>query len=133
ETLLSLPIARRRWLAGRLGLAVASAVVISLACGVLAWAGAASPNAHISLAFALIPRATTGLAYGLVAVAFVWQLLGGLLGAPKWLLELTPFQHVGFVPAQAFRVTDAVVMLALAAAAGAAALWAFGRRDLIGE
>jgi hypothetical protein len=40
---------------------------------------------------------------------------------------------VGFVPAQAFRVTDAVVMLALAAAAGAAALWAFGRRDLIGE
>src|ERR1019366_1387907 len=96
ETLLSLPIARRRWLAGRLGLAVASAVVISLACGVLAWAGAASQNAHISLAsmleagvnclpvallflgvaalaFALIPRATTGLAYGLVAVAFVWQ------------------------------------------------------------
>jgi ABC-2 type transport system permease protein len=156
ETLLSLPIARRRWLAGRLGLAAGGAVVIALACGVLAWAGAASQNAHISLAsmleagvnclpvallflgvaalaFALIPRATTGLAYGLVAVAFVWQLLGGVLGAPKWLLELTPFQHVGFVPAQAFRVTDAVVMLALAAAAGAAALWAFGRRDLIGE
>jgi ABC-2 type transport system permease protein len=156
ETLLALPVDRRRWLAGRLGLAIAGAVVISLSCGLLAWAGAASQNAHITLssmleaganclpvallflglaalAFALLPRATTGLTYGFVAVTFVWQLLGSLLGAPKWLVEATPFAHVGFVPAQAIRMSDALVMLALAAAACGAALWAFGRRDLIGE
>jgi len=156
ETLLALPVSRRGWLAGRLGLALAGAVVISLAAGVLSWAGAAAQNAGISLAsmleaganclpvaalflalaalgFALLPRASGGLAYGLVAVTFVWQLLGGLLGAPKWLLDLSPFQHVGLVPAQPFRAGDAIAMLAIAAAAGLAALWLFDRRDLIGE
>jgi polyether ionophore transport system permease protein len=156
ETLMSLPVERRRWLAGRLALALAGASTISLAAGVLAWAGARTQHAGISLssmleaganclpvallflalaalAFALAPRASSGLAYGLVAATFVWQLFGGLLGAPKWLLDVSPFQHVGFVPAQPLRVGDALAMLALAALAAAAALWAFSRRDLIGE
>jgi ABC-2 type transport system permease protein len=63
----------------------------------------------------------------------VWQLFGGLIGAPRWLLYLSPFQHVGLVPAQAFKAGDAAVMLALAAGSGALALWAFSRRDLVGE
>lgn len=122
----------------------------------LAWAGAAAQNADISLssmleaganclpvallflglaalAFALLPRASAGLAYGLVAVMFVWQLLGSLLGAPRWLIDVSPFQHVGLVPAQSFKVGAAIVMLAVALGACTAALWAFGRRDLIGE
>jgi ABC-2 type transport system permease protein len=155
ETLFALPVDRRRWLAGRLALALAGAVAISLAVGVLAWAGAAIQSAGVSLtsmleaaanclpvallflglaalAFALVPRASTGIAYGLVAIAFVWQLLGDLLGAPRWLLDLSPFQHVGLVPAQAFKLTEAVVMLALAALTAAAAVWAFRRRDLEG-
>jgi ABC-2 type transport system permease protein len=156
ETLLALPVARRRWLAGRLLLALAGTVAISLASCVLAWAGADIQNAGVpltsmleaganclpvallflgvaALAFALLPRASAGLAYGLVAVAFAWQLFGGLLGAPRWLLDLSPFQHVGLVPAQPFKAGAAAVMLALAAAASLAALWAFARRDLIGE
>jgi ABC-2 type transport system permease protein len=155
ETLFALPVDRRRWLAGRLALALAGAVAISLAAGVLAWAGAAVQNADVSLtsmleaganclpvallflglaalAFALLPRASAGIAYGLVAVAFVWQLFGGLLGAPHWLLDLSPFQHVGLVPAQAFKLEAAAIMLALAALFAAAALWLFRRRDLTG-
>jgi ABC-2 type transport system permease protein len=156
ETLFALPADRRRWLAGRLLLALAGAVAISLAAGLLAWAGAAVENADVSLgsmleasanclpvallfgglaalAFAVFPRASAGIGYGLVAVAFVWQLFGGLLGAPRWLLDVSPFQHVGLVPAQPFRTAAALVMLAIAAATGLVAVWRFTRRDLIGQ
>ena len=54
-----------------------------------------------ALAYALVPRASAGIAYGLVRVAFLWNLFGSLLGAPKWLVELTPFAHVGLVPGAA--------------------------------
>jgi ABC-2 type transport system permease protein len=156
ETLFALPVDRSRWLAGRLALALAGAVAISLAAGVLAWAGAAIQNAGVSLtsmleaganclpvallflalaalAYALLPRASAGIAYGLLAAAFVWQLIGGVLDVPHWLLELSPFQHVGLVPAQPFRAGAAAVMIAVAAAAIVAALSVFSRRDLIGR
>lgn len=153
ETLLAGEVDRRRWLAGRLLLAAAGAALIALTVSLVAWAGAASQHAGVSLAemleaganclptallflglaalaFATVPRACVGLSYGLVAVAFVWQLLGSLLGAPDWLLDLTPFRHVGLVPAQPFRVGAAAAMLGLAALGMAAATWLFARRDL---
>ena len=40
ETLLALPLSRIRWLAGRIGLAVALALALSIEAGLLAWAGA---------------------------------------------------------------------------------------------
>ncbi len=155
ETLLALPVDRRGWLAGRLALAGAGAGALALAAGVLAWAAAASQNAGLSLArmletgvnclpavllflalgalgFALLPRAAAGIAYGAVALAFVWELFGSLLGAPAWTLELSPFHHVALVPAQPLKGADALVMLAIAAATALAAIWAFARRDLTG-
>ncbi|MGZ4184400.1 MAG: ABC transporter permease [Solirubrobacteraceae bacterium] len=155
ETLLALPVGRRQWLGGRLALAVAAAAVISSVAGVLAWAGAASQGVEVSLltmvgagancipsallflglaavAYAAAPRASAGIAYGLVAVAFLWQLFGALLGVPKWVVDLTPFAHVGLVPAQSFDVVGAVVMVAIGIAAAVCALWLFARRDLIG-
>ncbi len=156
ETLLAQPLSRRCWLGGRLLLACAGALALSLLAGALAWAGAASQGVDVSLvkmleaglnclpvallfggiaalAYALVPRAGTGIAYGLVVLAFLWQLVGSLLGVPKWLVEVTPFAHVGLVPAQSFRGAGAAVMLAIALATGAAALWAFNRRDMIGQ
>jgi ABC-2 type transport system permease protein len=155
ETLFALPVGRRRWLAGRLALAVGGAAAIALLAGVCAWAGAATQNAGVplaemleaganclpaallflglgALAYALVPRASSAIAYGLVIAAFVWQLFGGVLSAPRWLLELSPFEHVGLIPAQAFRAGDAAAMLAIAACSMLAALWIFRRRDLIG-
>jgi ABC-2 type transport system permease protein len=122
---------------------------------VLAWAGAATQNAGVSLtqmleaganclpvallflglgvlAYAVLPRASSGIAYGLVIVAFVWQLFGSVLSVPKWALELTPFAHVGLIPAQAFRAGDAAMMLAIGLAAMLAAVWLFRQRDLSG-
>jgi ABC-2 type transport system permease protein len=153
--LLALPLDRRRWIAGRVLLALAGACVLAAVAGVFSWLGAAAQGVDVSLpdmlaagancvpatllflalatfAFALLPRAATPLSYALVALAFVWQLLGGALRAPHWLIELTPFAHVGLVPAQAFKASDAAVMIGVAALAIAASLHIFRGRDLAG-
>jgi ABC-2 type transport system permease protein len=155
ETLLSLPAGRRSWLGGRLLLAVFGALVLSLAAGLMAWAGAESGGVSISLpqmleagancvpaallflgiaalAYAIVPRASAGIAYGLVTVAFLWDLFGALLGAPKWLVEITPFAHVALVPTQALRGGAAAIMVAIGLLAALAALGLFRRRDLTG-
>ena len=155
ETLLALPVGRVRWLASRLGLAIAAAAALALLTGAMAWAGAAAAGASVSfgamlgaganalpsallflglaaLAYAVAPRAAAALSYGVITVAFLWQLFGSLLGAPKWLVDLTPFAHVAAVPTQSFRTVAALVMLAIAAAAMGAALAVFRRRDLSG-
>ena len=155
ETVFALPVGRRRWLLARLGLAAAGAAVLALTAALLSWGGSASQHADVSLArlleagvnclpttflflglatlaFALLPRAATGIAYGLVTLAFVWELFGSLLGAPQWLLDASPFQHVGLVPSQPFRAADAVVMLVIAVASALAGVQVFARRDLAG-
>lgn len=156
ETLLALPVARRRWLAGRLALAACAAAAISLTAGLLAWIGAESGGTSISLpkmveaglnclpvallflglaalAYAIVPRASAAIAYVLLTVAFLWDLVGSLLSVPKWLVQLTPFTHIGLVPAQPFRAGDAAIMLAIAVACALAATWVFVRRDLTGS
>jgi ABC-2 type transport system permease protein len=155
ETLLALPVSRRSWLGGRLALAVAGAVVIALVTGLLAWAGAASQGVDVSvatmlgaganclptsllflglaaLAYAVVPRASAAVSYGLVVVAFLWQLFGSLFGAPRWLVDVTPFEHVGLVPATAFRPAAAIVMLVIGGVAAVLAVAVFERRDLLG-
>jgi ABC-2 type transport system permease protein len=153
ETMLALPISRPRWLGGRLALAAIAATALALLAGTLTWAGAASQGVSVSLpqmlaaganclpvamlftaiaalAYALHPRGGIGIAYGLVAVAFVWQLFGGVLGAPRWLLDASPFEHVALMPAQAFRAGAAIVLLCIAVVAALAAVAIFRRRDL---
>jgi ABC-2 type transport system permease protein len=155
ETVLALPVSRRNWLTGRLLLAAGGIAVIAVAASVLTWLGAISQGVTLSLArmleagvnclpvgllflalgalaYSLLPRASVGIAYGLVAVAFLWYLTGALLGAPRWLVDLTPFRHVGLVPAAAFKPVAAVVMAAIGMLAAVAAIAAFERRDLIG-
>src|SRR5581483_4510339 len=83
-----------------------------------------------ALAYGVAPRAGTAIAYGLLIAAYLWQLIGTLLGAPGWLKKLTPFAHVGLVPARPFGVGAALVMLGIGLAAGLGAVAPFKRRDL---
>jgi ABC-2 type transport system permease protein len=85
-----------------------------------------------ALAFALVPRATSGIAYGLILAAFVWQLFGSLLDVPDWTVDLTPFHQVALVPAESFKAVAAIVMLAIGVLAMLAAVRLFERRDLTG-
>ncbi|HVW45672.1 MAG TPA: hypothetical protein VHA76_01360 [Solirubrobacterales bacterium] len=156
ETLFALPLGRRRWLLERLGLAVGAVLVLSLLAAVLAWAAAVASGTHVSLprlleaglncvpsavlflgiatlAFALVPRGTAFVAYGLISITFCWYLFGALLGAPAWTLDLSPYQHVALVPAQSFKVPEALAMLAGGLLAGLVGVAAFARRDLLGD
>jgi ABC-2 type transport system permease protein len=156
ETLLAAPVSRRRWLAGWIVLAVVAAAGLALACGLLGWAGTRTADVHLglgrlleaganmlpitilflgiaALAYALAPRISGPVSYGLLAVAYLWEIVGALTGAPRWLLDVTPFAHVGLVPAEPFRTLGALIMIAIGAVAGAAALELFRRRDLVGD
>jgi hypothetical protein len=66
----------------------------------------------------------------LVGVAFTWELVGALVGAPPWALDISPFEHIGLVPIQPYPATAAAVMVALATAAATAGALRFARRDL---
>jgi ABC-2 type transport system permease protein len=154
ETVLALPVGRSRWLGGRVAVAAAGIASIGLAAGGLAWAGAAAVGVRVSLGamleagvnclpigllflgiaallLGLLPRASIGVSYGVVSAAFVWDLFGSLLGAPGWLVKVSPFEDVGLVPGQPFRVVAAIVMLGLASLATLAAVGIFRRRDLL--
>jgi ABC-2 type transport system permease protein len=153
ETLFALPVSRQAWFLGRIVLAMAGALGLAIAAAVLAWAGAASQHAGVglggmleagvnclpavflllglaALGFASLPRASSVIAYGPVVVAFLWELLGAVLGAPRWALGLSPFHHLGLVPIQPVRPLPACTMLAIAAAVIVVAVVLFGRRDL---
>jgi ABC-2 type transport system permease protein len=155
DTLLSLPVGRSRWLAERLALACGGAVLIALASGAMTWLGAAWEGVPVTLmqmleaganclpagllflglaalAYALLPRASGALAYGLVTVAFLWELLGSVVRAPSWLLKLTPFAHIGFVPERPFQLGAALVMLGGGLAGALAAVVLLRRRDIGG-
>jgi polyether ionophore transport system permease protein len=155
ETMLAMPVSRRGWFTGRLAIAVGAAAVISLSGGLLTWAGARAAGAHVSLprmleaganclptailflgiaalAYAAVPRASAGISYGLVTLAFLWQLTGSLLSVPKWLLKATPFAHVALIPVQSFRPWSALVMVLIGLIAALAAVWRLERRDLLG-
>jgi ABC-2 type transport system permease protein len=147
SALLALPVDRRRWLLGRLGLGVAALLVAAMVAAILGWAGAVSQGQSIALsrmleaginclpvallflgvsalAFSVAPQASGAIGYGLVLIAFLWQELGGLLGAPHWLVDATPFAHVGLVPVASIHLGAAATMTAigLVAAGFAAAL-----------
>ena len=153
ETLLAQPVDRRRWLVGRLALAVAAAAMLAVIAGLFTWVGIAAGGAAVplpklleaaanclpatllflgigALAYALLPRLGGALAYGVVIAAFLWNLVAALLGAPGWLIGLSPFAHVALVPAQSFGVGAAAVMLAVAAGCVVLATATFRRRDL---
>ena len=154
ETLLAQPLGRARWVAGRLALGVAAATALAGLAGGLAWAGATAAGAAIGLGdllgaglnalpatlvfgglgallVALVPRAGVPLAFGLVGLAFLWDAVGSVAGLPGWALGLSPFHHVALVPAEPFAAGSAAVMVAVALAAAALAVWRFGRRDLV--
>ena len=80
--------------------------------------------------YALAPRSAVAFAYGLVLVMFLWQLFGAVLGAPPWLIDVSPFSHLGLAPARAFRPGAAGVIWLIGLAAGALACRLLERRDI---
>lgn len=152
-TLLAAPLGRLRWLGGRVAAAAAIIVLLSLLSSLSAWAGSAAagnsvpwsrmaeaginfvPTAFLflgvsTLAYAAVPRMASTLSYGLLTLAFLWQLVGSLVRVPGWLRDATPFAHIGLIPAAPAQITAGVMMVAAAGALLVVAAVAFQRRDL---
>jgi ABC-2 type transport system permease protein len=155
ETVLAQPVSRLRWFASRLAVGAVALAAVAGTSGLAAWAGARVGDVHLplsrllaaganalptgllflglaALAFGAAPRAGAAVGYGLLASTFLWQLVGTLLRAPRWVLDLSPFAHVATVPAQPFRPLAAGLLVAIGLTAGLLALAVFRRRDLAG-
>ena len=79
--------------------------------------------------YGLVPRMALA-AWGVLAVVSVVALLAEVLRLPGWTRDVSPFQHLALVPAEAFRPVPALVLLAVAAALTAAGLTGLRTRDL---
>ncbi|MFT4048627.1 MAG: hypothetical protein QM648_02175 [Solirubrobacterales bacterium] len=155
ETELAEPVGRISWIGGRMLIAVFGVVAIGALAAIASWIGANVTGTNVglvdmfevalnclpssllflglgALVFATLPRATSGVVYGLVSAAFIWWMLGSALDVPSWTLDLTPFHHIALWPAQSFNTGSALIMSAIGLLAIAAALPLFRRRDLAG-
>ncbi|MGH2941862.1 MAG: ABC transporter permease, partial [Solirubrobacteraceae bacterium] len=153
EPLLATPVGRLRWAAGHLVMAGAGSAVVLAALGFgagLAYAVASHDagqvprligaalvqlpavwvlGAIVVAAFGLVPRAVALGWAALGACALLW-LVGPLLDAPGWLLDLSPYEHVPAVPAATLAAGPLLALTAGAIALTAAGLAGFRRRDV---
>ncbi|MFZ0324318.1 MAG: hypothetical protein WAN48_09335 [Actinomycetes bacterium] len=156
EVLLSRPVSRLRWLGGHAALAAAGAVLLLVLGGTAFWLGCVTSGFHdvawtdsmramlnclpvvvlvggvTVLAFGLVPRLTVALPVTLTVVGYLVTMLGPPLSWPSWLLDLSPFTHLAWVPMVPWAATSGTVMTALGLALGAVGLLAFRRRDVVG-
>jgi ABC-2 type transport system permease protein len=79
--------------------------------------------------YGVLPRAAA-LAWLGLALAVVVLLFGELLRLPRWLQDLSPFEHLALVPAEPFRWLPFVVLLVVAAVLSTVGLLGLTRRDL---
>ncbi|GAA3404546.1 ABC transporter permease [Pseudarthrobacter polychromogenes] len=154
EILLSAPVSRARWLGANLFVAAVSAAVVSTTAGAAAavglavsgtsdgpaWSLVPAALAHVpaalvflaaaAVAFALAPRLSILVAWGVLAVAIVLGEFGELFGLPAWLQDASPFRHSSAMPVESFNQAGAVGLLLVAAAGAALAAYFLRRRDL---
>jgi ABC-2 type transport system permease protein len=153
ETILALPVSRRRWVASHLAVALGGALLVLAAGGLglgLAYAlSVGDPGAvprligdavaylpavglmvGLGLAlFGLVPRVMAAL-WGLLVFSFVSGFFGEVLDLPSWVLGISPYEHTPLLPAEQFATLPLVVMTGLAVALGAVGLRAFRTRDI---
>jgi ABC-2 type transport system permease protein len=137
-------------------LAAAILVCVGLITGLLAWAGAASQHAGVSLASLLgaglnvvhpalcvlgigvlavgaWPRAAGPVTYGVLAWSALIQVTDVFFGARRWLADASVFHYLTTAPQASPGWTSSAVLVLTGAAAAALGGMAFQRRDLAGE
>jgi ABC-2 type transport system permease protein len=155
DLLLSAPVGRARWLSGRLLVACGCVAAATLAAVLLGWIGAEAQGSNVplgrmlqaaldsfavaalfiglgALLFAAVPRLASSLTLGLVAGAFLLELVGAAVKAPAWLLWLSPFHHLSLAPAATLDIPTTLAFLAIALMAALAGVRLFVGRDVMG-
>lgn len=153
DLLLATPTTRLRLLGAEAGVTAAAAVVLSVVAAVATWLGTAVVGASLGLGAALagtlntLPVTALGLGAALLAMGwapgavlavgllpgaggFLLTVLVDSIDAPAWLAAVSPFAHVGLVPAAAPDVAGTVGMTVLAVVIGSVGLLGYHRRDI---
>jgi polyether ionophore transport system permease protein len=153
ESLLSTGLSRSRWALGGLAVTVAGTLVVfgagglgtglfyglaggdmgempTLLSAALAFAPAALVLGGVAvLLFGQVPRATMA-AWAVLGTCFVFAYLGVLLDIPRWLRNLSPFEHVTGAPVEPITVTPLLVLTGIALALAGIGLLRWQRRDI---
>ena len=154
EVTLALPVSRSRWLGAQLGVATLGTVVVLVVSLYAMWLGAVGVGwddqtfgqytealvtylpallVYVGLVgalFAWTPR-LTGLAWVLVAYAFVVGMFGDLFALPRWASRISPFAWVPAPFVDEAPAVDVAGLWAIATVLGALAFLGFRRRDLL--
>ena len=77
----------------------------------------------------LAPRATIA-AWAALVFCFVVGFLGTILGVPRWLASISPFDHTPQLPAAGLSVLPLLVLVAIAAGLTGIGLYGLRRRDI---
>lgn len=153
DALLSTGLSRGRWLAGHVLLTVLGTTVVvvlsgvGLAVGYLAATGESEPVATYVVATlgwvvpVLVLASVARLLHGWVPrlAGAAWLLLGfsafvvmfgEVLSLPRWVQDLSPFEHLALVPSEPFRWTPVLLLAALAITVSGLGQLGLRRRDL---
>lgn len=155
ESVLATAVSRPRWMLAHVGLVSAGIVALQVLTGaatglafglvagnvpeqVVRLTGAALVfvpailvvAAVVALLFGALPGWSAGLSWGFLALCLAFGPLGGLLGLPALVRDLSPFAHIPAVPAAEVTGTPLVWLVVIAVAVGAAGVVLFRRRDL---
>ena len=156
EQLLVRPVSRLRWMLSRLGVAGAAIVLAGALGGVFSWFGVASQGVAINATSLLVaglnsacagvcllgvgalvwgsaPRLTSFAVYGVLAWAFLVELLAGIVKSSHWLLDSSILHQLSPAPAVGPDWTSNAVMVAIGVGGALVGALAFSHRDLVGE
>jgi ABC-2 type transport system permease protein len=146
-------VSRQRWLSGRAGLILAVAVIAGLLGGTGFWAAAASQHAGLTfhelllaglnsaapaalltgigvLTLGFVPRLTSIVCWGLLAWAFLLDMLGSAIKISHWVMDTSLLYHLPLAPAVSPNWRIAGTYLVIGCAAAVLGGWRFTQRDL---
>ena len=156
DNLLVRSVRRQTWLAGRVLIATSTACAAGVLAGLTFWAGAASQRSGLGLrelalagvnasapalallgitvlVFGFVPRWTSRVGYGLLAWAFLLEMLGSAVPINHWVMDTSLLHHVALAPVTEpdWRIVVTYVVGGLLLATAGA--WRFSIRDLAAE
>lgn len=156
EALLSRPVSKMRWLGGHAVLATLGGALLLVLTGAAFWLGCVASGADdvswseatrsmlnsvpvvvlvggfTVLTFGLWPRLTVAVPVTVTVVAYLVTLVGPPLSWPSWLLDISPFTHLAWVPMDPWAAMSGTLMAAIGLMMAGAGMLAFRRRDVAG-
>jgi len=155
DPLLTRPVARTRWLAGRLGVAVLALTAGATVAGLATLAGAVAGGAHVDggavvgaglntlapsvcvlglgvLAYGIAPRSASLAVYAVVAWSVLVDVIGGIGALDHWVADTSVFHQMAAAPSAPPHWPAIGWMVALGVLSAVAGCAAFARRDVQG-